>query len=73
MKKILISIFVLILTSCNTNSEVAYEIKFIDGAVIHVTGFDCYMSKKQGVVEIWTNTGDHFFNYDYVLSVIKQN
>ena len=73
MKKILISIFVLILTSCNTNSEVTYEIKFIDDTVIHVTGFDCYMSKKQGVVEIWTNTGDHVFNYDYVLSVIKQN
>lgn len=73
MKKFLISIFVLISTSCNTNSEVTYEIKFIDGTVIYVTGFDCFMNKKQGVVEIWTNTGDHVFNYDYVLSVVKQN
>ena len=73
MKKFLISIFVLISTSCNTNSEVTYEIKFIDGTVIHVTGLDCFMNKKQGVVEIWSKNGDYYFNYDCIISVTHKD
>jgi hypothetical protein len=73
MKKILILFFVLILTSCVNTSEITYEVKFKDGTITYINGYESYVSKKQGVVEIWSKNGDYYFNYDCIISVIPKD
>lgn len=73
MKKFLILIFAIILTSCVNTFEITYEIKFKDGTITYANGYESYVSKKQGVVEIWSENGDYYFNYDYVISVTPKN
>lgn len=73
MKKILILFFVLILTSCINTSEIVYEVKFKDGTITYANGYDWYVDKKQGVVEIWSENGDYYFNCDYIISITPKN
>ena len=73
MKKFLILIFVIILTSCVDTSEITYEVKFKDGTITYAHGYELYVSKKQGVVEIWSENGDYYFNYDDITSVTPKD
>ena len=73
MKKFLILFFVLILTSCINTSEITYEVKFKDGTITYANGHELYVSKKQGVVEIWSENGGSYFNYDDIISVTPKD
>ena len=73
MKKNLILFLVLISTSCINTSEITYEVKFKDGTITYINGYDLYVNKKQGVVEIWSKNGDCYFNYDDVMFVMRKD
>lgn len=72
MRNFIFIFLTLIITSCNSGiKEVQYEVKFKDGSFIYVMGYDVYSNKKCGKMEIWSIDGDHVFNYDEVIYIIK--
>lgn len=72
MKQIILFTLLFFIFSCNDCVTATYEVKFKNGTSVYVEGYDSFMDKNKGFATVWTNKGDHTFNYDEVLYIIKQ-